>query len=141
MDPIIVLNPQTFQSHGVWGTKYSIIETPHSTVNNRSLSGFEIYPSAQTLWGKPEPLYSTINDDIVVSYFDGYDINNIQTKPHSIIDQKITSRLQIKLYIPRTKYLKQLCYFRLRNPYEYKDWFYNKPCFQIKDSTRTWNFS
>ena len=47
------------QTEGIKGTKYPNVKTPQSTVDNPSLSRFEIYPIAQTFCGKPEPLYST----------------------------------------------------------------------------------
>ena len=85
---------QNLQSEGIQGTKYPYVKTPQSTVDNPSLSRFEIYPIAQTICGKPEPLYSTQNDDIVVTYLDGFDMNNGQPRPHSIIDQNISGRIQ-----------------------------------------------
>ena len=45
------------------------------------------------MW-KPEPLYSTQYDDIFVRYLDGFDLNNGQPRPHSIIDQNICGRIQ-----------------------------------------------
>ena len=44
--------------------------------------------------GKPEPLLSTQYEDIFVTYLDGFDMNNGQPRPHSIIDQKIRGRIQ-----------------------------------------------
>ena len=70
------------------------VKTPQSTVDNPSLSRFEIYPLAQTFCGKPEPLYSTHYDDIFVTFLDGFDMNNGQPRPHSIIDQNISGRKQ-----------------------------------------------
>ena len=46
-----------FQTEGIKGTKYPNVKTPQSTVDNPSLSRFEINPIAQTFCGKPEPLY------------------------------------------------------------------------------------
>ena len=85
---------QNLQIEGIQGTKYSNVKTPHSTVDNPSLSRIEIYPIAQTFCGKPEPLYSTHYDDIFVTYLDGFDMNIGQPRPHSIIDQNICGRLQ-----------------------------------------------
>ena len=85
---------QNLQSEGIQGTKYPNLKTPQSTVDNPSLSHFEIYPIAQTFCGKPEPLYSTQYDDIFVTYLDGFDMNNGQPRPHSIIDQNISGRIQ-----------------------------------------------
>ena len=80
------------QTEVIKGTKYPNVKTPQSTVDNTSLSRFEIYPIAQTFCGKPEPLYSTQNDDIFVTYLNGFDMNTGQ--PHSIIDQKISGKKQ-----------------------------------------------
>ena len=85
---------QNLQNEGILGTKYPSVKTPPSTVYNQSLSRFEIYPIAQTFCGKPEPLYSTQYDDIFVTYLDGFDMNSGQPRPHSIIDQNISGRIQ-----------------------------------------------
>ena len=85
---------QNLQNEGIKGTKYPNVKTPQSTVDNPSLSRFEIYPIAQTFCRKPKPLYSTQYDDIFVTYSDGFDNNNGQPKPNSIIDQKISGRMQ-----------------------------------------------
>ena len=85
---------QNLQNEGIQGTKYPNVRTPQSTVDKPSLSRFEIYPIAQTFCGKPEPLCSTQYDDIFVTYLDGFDMNNGQPRPHSIIDQNISGRIQ-----------------------------------------------
>ena len=64
------------QTEGIKGRKYPNVKTPQSTVENPSLSRFEIYPIAQTFCGKPEPLYSTQYEDIFVTCLDGFDMNN-----------------------------------------------------------------
>ena len=86
---------QNLPTQGIQGTKYPNVKTPQSIVDNPSLSRFEIYPIAQTFCGKPEPLYSKQYDDIFVTYLDGFDMNNGQLKPHSIIDQKISGKKTI----------------------------------------------
>ena len=85
---------QNLQIKGIQGTKYPNVKTPQSTVDFPSLSRFEIYPIAQTFCGKPEQIYSTQYDDIFVTYLDGFDMNNGQWKPHTIIDQKISGKIQ-----------------------------------------------
>ena len=60
-------NTQNLQTEGIQGTKYPNVKTPQSTVDNPSLSRFEIYPIAQSFCGKPEPLYSTQYEDIFVT--------------------------------------------------------------------------
>ena len=87
-------NTQNLQTEGIQGTKYPNVKTPQSTIDNPSLSRFEIYPIAQTFCEKPEPLYSTQYDDIFVTYSDGFDMNNGQPRPHSIIDQKVSGKIQ-----------------------------------------------
>ena len=82
------------QTEEIKGTKYPNVKTPQSTVDNPSLSRFEIYPIAQTFCGKPEPLCSTQYEDIFVTYLDGFDMNTGQPKPHSIIDQNISGKIQ-----------------------------------------------
>ena len=82
------------QTEGIKGTKYPNFKTPQSTVDNPSLSRFEIYPIAQTFCGKPEQLLSTQYEDIFVTYLDGFDMNTGQPKPHSIIDQNISGKKQ-----------------------------------------------
>ena len=85
---------QNLQSEGIQGTKNPNVKTPQSTVDNPSLSRFEIYLILQTFCGKPEPLYSTHYDDIFVTYLDGFDMYNGQPRPHSKIDQNISGRIQ-----------------------------------------------
>ena len=85
---------QNLQTEGIQGTRYPKHKTPQSTVDNPSLSRFEIYPIAQTFCEKPEPLDSTQNEDIFVTYLDNFDINNGQPRPHSMIDQKIIGKIQ-----------------------------------------------
>ena len=71
---------QNFQPEGIQGTEYPNVKTPKSTVENQSLSRFEIYPIAQTFFGKPEQLYSTQYEDIFVTYLDGFDMNTETTE-------------------------------------------------------------
>ena len=58
---------QNLQTEGIQGTNYPNVKTPQSTIENQSLSRFEIYPIAQTFCGKPEPFYSAQNEDIFVT--------------------------------------------------------------------------
>ena len=82
------------QNEGIKGTKYPNVKTPQSTVDNPILSRFEIYPIAQNFSGKPEPLCSTQYDGIFVTYLDGFEMNTEKPKPHSIIDQNISGKIQ-----------------------------------------------
>ena len=87
-------NTKHLQTEGIKGAKYPNVKTPQSTVDNPSLSRFEIYPIAQTFCGKLEPLFSTQYEGIFVTYLDGFDMNTGQSKPHSIIDQNISGKIQ-----------------------------------------------
>ena len=91
------------QTEGIKGTKYPNVKTPQSTVDNPSLSRFEIHTIAQTFCGKPEPLFSTQYEDIFVTYLDGFDMNTGQPKPHSKIDQNISGKTQFD--ISNNKYI------------------------------------
>ena len=82
------------QTEGIKGTKYPDVKTPQSTVDNPSLSRFEIYPIAQIFCGKPEPLFSTQYEDIFVTYLDGFNMNTGQPKPRSLLDQNIGGKRQ-----------------------------------------------
>ena len=92
---------QNLQNEGIKGTKNPNVKTPHSTVDNPSFSRFEIYTIAQTFCEKPEPLYSTQYDDIFVTCLDGFDMNNGQPRPHSIIDQNISGKLHLDTSNPK----------------------------------------
>ena len=82
------------QTEGIKGTKYPNVKTPQSTVDNPSLSRFEIYPIAQTFCGKPEPVFSTQYEEILVTHLDNFDMNTGQPKPHLIKDQNISGKIQ-----------------------------------------------
>ena len=82
------------QTEGITGTKHPNVKTPQSTVDNPSLSQFEIYSIAQTFCEKPEPFPSTQYEDIFVTSLDGFHMNTGQPKPHSIIDQNISGKIQ-----------------------------------------------
>ena len=79
---------------GIKETKHPNVKTPPSTVDNPSLSHFEIYPIAQTFCGKSVPLCSTQYDGIFDTYLDGFDMITGQPKPHSIIDQNFSGKVQ-----------------------------------------------
>ena len=90
---------QNPQNEGIQGTQYPNFRTPKSTVDNPSLSRFELYPIAQTFCGKPEPIFSTKYDDIFVTYLDGFDMNSGLPKPHSIMDQKSVEKYNSTLLV------------------------------------------
>ena len=72
------------QTEGTKGSKYPNVKLPQSIVDNPSLSRFEIYPIAQTFCGKPEALFSTLYEDIFVTYLDGFDMNTGQPNQNHI---------------------------------------------------------
>ena len=52
---------QNLQTEGIQGTKYPNVKTPQSTIDNPSLSRFEIYPIAQTFFWKTRTIiFNTI---------------------------------------------------------------------------------
>ena len=52
------IKPKT--TSGIKGTEHPYVYAPHTQhPNNPSLSRFEVFPTAQTFCGKPDPLYST----------------------------------------------------------------------------------
>ena len=58
---------------GIKGTEHPYVHAPHTQhPNNPSLSRFEVFPTAQTFCGKPDPLYSTQYSDLFVTYTDDF---------------------------------------------------------------------
>ena len=52
------VKPKT--TSGIKGTEHPYVSAPYTQhPNNPSFSRFEVYPTAQTFCGKPDPLYST----------------------------------------------------------------------------------
>ena len=79
---------------GIKGTEHPYVHAPHTQhPNNPSLSRFEVFPTAQTFCGKPDPLYSTQYSDLFVTYTDGFNMHTGQPNPHSIIDEYISGKL------------------------------------------------
>ena len=54
---------------------------------NPSLSRFEVFPTAQTFCGKPDPLYSTPYSDLFVTHTDGFNMHTGQLNPQSTINE------------------------------------------------------
>ena len=82
---------------GIKGTEHPYVHAPHTQhPNNPSLSRFEVFPTAQTFCGKPDPLYSTQYSDLFVTYTDGFNMHTGQPNPHSIIDEYISGKLVFK---------------------------------------------
>ena len=64
---------KTKTTSGIKGTEHPYVYAPHTQhPNNPSLSRFEVYPTAQTICGKPDPLYSTQYSSLFVTYTDGF---------------------------------------------------------------------
>ena len=60
------VKPKTIS--GIKGTEHPYVSAPHTQLpNNPGLSRFEVYPTAQTICGKPDPLYSTQYSDLFVT--------------------------------------------------------------------------
>ena len=56
------------KTSGVKGTADPYVHAPHTQhLNNPSRSRFEVYPTAQTFCGKPDPFYSTQYSDLFVT--------------------------------------------------------------------------
>ena len=76
---------------GIKATAHPHVHAPHTQKpNNPSLSRFEVYPTAQTFCGKPDPNYSTQYSDLFVTYIDGFNMHTGQ--PHSMIDEYILAK-------------------------------------------------
>ena len=81
---------------GIKGTEYPYVYAPHTQhPNNPSLSRFEVFPTAQTFCGKPDPLYSTHNSDLFVTYTDGFNMHTGQPNHHSMIDEYISGKIAL----------------------------------------------
>ena len=79
---------------GIKGTEHPYVYAPHTQhPNNPCLLRFEVYPTAQTFCGKPDPLYSTQYSDLFVTYTDGFNMHTGQPNPHSMIDEYISGKI------------------------------------------------
>ena len=86
------VNPKT--SSSIKSKEHPYLSAPHTQhPNNPSLSRFEVYPTAQTFCGKPDPLYSTQYSDLFVTYTDGFNMHTGQPNPHSMIDEYISGKI------------------------------------------------
>ena len=61
--------------------------------NNPSFSRFEVFPTAQTFCGKPDPLFSTQYSDLFVTYTDGFNMHTGQPNPLSMIDEHFSGKI------------------------------------------------
>ena len=79
---------------GIKGTEHPNVYAPHTQhPNNPSRSRFEVFPTAQTFCGKPDPLPSTQYSDLFVTYTDGFNMQTGQPNPHSMIDGYISGKI------------------------------------------------
>ena len=86
------IKPKTIS--GIKGTEHPYVYAPHTKhPNNPSLSRFEVFPTAQTLCGKPDPLYSTQYSDLFVTYTDGFNMHTGQPNTHSMIDEYVSGKI------------------------------------------------
>ena len=71
---------ETEITSGIKGITHPHLHAPHtSNTNNPSLSRFEVFPNAQTLCGKPDPLNATTHySDLFGTYTDGFNMHTGQ---------------------------------------------------------------
>ena len=82
---------------GFKSTEHPYVSAPHTQhPNNPCLSRFEVYPTAQTFCGKPDPLYSTQYSELFVTYTDGFNMHTGQPNPHSMIDEYISGKIVLE---------------------------------------------
>ena len=85
------IKPKT--TSGIKGTEHPYVYAPHTKhPYNPSLSRSEVFSTAQTFCGKPDPLYSTPYSDLFVTYTDGFNMHTGQPTPHSMIDEYISGK-------------------------------------------------
>ena len=76
------------------GTEHPYVYAPHTQYpNNPSLSRFEVYPTAHTFCGKPDPRYATQHSDLFVTYTDGFNMHTVQPNPHFMIDEFFSGKI------------------------------------------------
>ena len=96
------IKPKT--TSGIKGTEHPYVYAPQTQHPiNPSLSRFEVFPTAQTFCGKPEPLYSTQYSDLFVTYTDGFNMHTGQPNRHSMIVEYISGK--IVLDISKNKFI------------------------------------
>ena len=68
------IKPKT--TSGIKGTEHPYVYAPHTQhPNNPTLSRFEVFPTAQTFCGKPDPFYSTQYSDLFATYTDRFNMH------------------------------------------------------------------
>ena len=126
---------------GIKGQVHPHVPAPHTqNPNNPSLSRFEVFPNAPTFCGKPDPLYSTQNSDLFVTYTDGFNMHTGQPNQQSMINESISEK--IVLDNSNTKFIFPALI--VSNNFATIDYDahintkndYSKLCFSFNDSTR-----
>ena len=86
------IKPKT--TSGIRGTEHPYVYAPHTQhPNTPSLSRFEVFPTAQTFCGKPDPLYPSQYSDLFVTYTGGFNMHTGQSNPHSMIHEYISGKI------------------------------------------------
>ena len=81
---------------GIKVTAHPYVHAPHTqNPNIPSLSRFEVFPNAQTFYGKPYPLHSTQNSDLFVTYTGGFNMHTGQPNPQSMINECFSGEIVI----------------------------------------------
>ena len=83
--------PTKPKTSGIKGTAHPYVHAPLTqNPNNPSLSRFEVFPTARTFCGKPDPLYSTQCSDLFVTYTDGFNMHTGQPNLQSMNNEHIS---------------------------------------------------
>ena len=79
---------------GIKGTSFPYIHPPHTQNPHKpSLSRIELFPHTQTFYGKLEPLYTTQNSYLFVTYQEGFNLHTGQPNPQPIINEHISGKI------------------------------------------------
>ena len=107
---ILQIQKKTNRTTGNKGTYYLYVHAPHTqNPQNPSLPRFEVFPNAQTFYGKPEPLYSTQYSDLFVTYTNDFNLQTGQPNPQSIINESgkiVKNKSKNKFIFPALNVLK-----------------------------------
>ena len=116
------------------GTAHPYVHAPNNTRNrnNPTLSRFEVFLNAQTFCGKPDPLYSTQNSDLFVTYTNGFNLHTGQPNPQSMNNEYTSG--EIVLDNSNNKFIFPA--LNASNIFATIDYDAHQPCFLLYDSTR-----
>ena len=145
---IFTLKKKPETTSGFKGTAHPYVHAPHITnPNNPRLSRFEVFSNAQTFCGKHDPLCSTQNSDLFVTYTDGFKMHTGQPNPQSMISEYISGG---KIVLDNYNNKFKLPALNVSNNFGTIDYdahiktkidILKKPCFPLNDSTSTKYFS